>query len=353
MGKGIFRELQERLDSYSLGFPATKSGVELKILEKLFSEKDAKIFLKLSRALESVEDISMRLDLSPVETSAHLSDMAQRGLLFHLGTGNSIKYGSIPFVHGLFEFQVRRMDHELAELFERYKNEEYTTNTAVGIPAFIHTIPVNQSIDTSLNIAPYEDAIEILKTQKQIVVTDCICRTQQKLIDEGCEKPMEVCFMFGSMGQYYLDQNLGRQVELEEAIKLLVKAQEDGLVTQTATNQNPGGICNCCGDCCGVLISLKNHPKPAELVFSNYIAVVDPDSCSSCDTCIERCQMEAIQVNDVAEINLDRCIGCGLCITDCPTESMQLIIKSEDQRKIPPVNPIEQMKLMAQMRGLD
>lgn len=41
MAELIFRELQERLDKYSLGFPATDSGVELEILRELFSEEDA------------------------------------------------------------------------------------------------------------------------------------------------------------------------------------------------------------------------------------------------------------------------------------------------------------------------
>ncbi|MCP4752717.1 MAG: 4Fe-4S ferredoxin [Proteobacteria bacterium] len=354
MEMNIYRELQERLDSYSLGFPATESGVELKILEKLFSEKDAEMFLNLSQAIESVEDIAVRLDLSPADVSEHLSDMARRGLLFHLRKGSSIKYGAIPFVHGLLEFQVKRMDGEMAGLVEKFKNEAFTANMAAGLPAFIRAVPVHQSIDVSLNIAPYEDAVEILKKQKRIVVTDCICRRQQKLVEKGCEKPMEVCFMFGSMGRYYLDQDLGREVELDEAIKILVKAQEGGLVTQPATTRNPGGMCNCCGDCCGVFKSLKNHPRPADIVYSNYLAVVDRDSCSACEICLERCQMDAIQVDDsAAEIDSERCIGCGLCVADCSTESMRLTLKPEDQRKIPPADTLEQMKLMARLRDLD
>ena len=36
-------------------------------------------------------------------------------------------------------------------------------------------------------------------------VADCICQVQQDLIDQGCDKPREVCFSFGSGAQYYLD----------------------------------------------------------------------------------------------------------------------------------------------------
>ena len=55
--------------------------------------------------------------------------------------------------------------------------------------------PVNQSIDVTRQVATYDDAIEILKTKPCIVVTDCICRKRKVVINEGCGKTMEACFM--------------------------------------------------------------------------------------------------------------------------------------------------------------
>ena len=149
-----------------------------------------------------------------------------------------------------------------------------------------------------------------------------------------------------------IDKGMGREVGVDEAIALLVRAQEDGLVTQPATTQNPAGMCNCCGDCCGVLRSLRSYPRPAEMVYSNHFAMVDPDLCTGCETCLTRCQMDAISINEeeLAEINLDRCIGCGLCITTCPTEAMRL--QPKENAYTPPVSTTEQMVTMAQKRGL-
>ncbi len=104
------------------------------------------------------------------------------------------------------------------------------------------------------------------------------------------------------------------------------------MVTQPATSQNPAGMCNCCGDCCGVLWSLKKHPKPAEMVFSNHYAVVDADECTGCEVCVERCQVDAIQMeDDVAVANREACIGCGLCVSTCPTECISLTHKAADE----------------------
>jgi len=53
------------------------------------------------------------------------------------------------------------------------------------------------------------------------------------------------------------------------------------------------------------------------MVFSNYFARVVPDLCTGCETCLERCQMDAFLLDQkgLAVVNKDRCIGCGLCVT--------------------------------------
>jgi len=352
MTEDVYRQLQEQLDTYSVGFPATESGAEIKILKVLFSLEDAEMFLGLSQKLETAESIAQRME-SPLESVAvQLEAMTEKGLLFRLKRGARARYGAIPFVHGLFEFQVKDLGVELAELMDQYHKEGFKQTFKDIGGMFLRTVPVHASIEAGHNVAAYDDAVAMLKGKDPIVVTDCICRKQRQTLGQGCGKALEACFMFGSMGQYYIDKGMGRKVDVDEAIALLKKAQDDGLVTQPATTQNPHGMCNCCGDCCGVLRSLRLFPKPAELVHSNHFALVDADLCTGCEACIDRCQMDAIALNadDVAEINLDRCIGCGLCTTDCPTEAMQL--KPRDEHYTPPATTLDQMMTMAQNRGL-
>jgi len=350
-----YRNLQRQLDQYSMGFPATESGVEIEILKKLFSTGDADLFRHMTPQLETAGDIAARLNAPVTETTQKLEALAARGLLFRRVKDETAKYGAIPFVHGLLEFQVTRLDRELAEMVRQYFREGFGKAMNASASGFLRTIPVQKSIDITHNIAPYEDAARILEQNAaKIVVTDCICRKSAALVDQGCGKPLEVCFMFGSMAQYYLDHSMGRRIELEEALDLLTKAREAGLVTQPASSQNPTGMCNCCGDCCGPLSALNHHPKPSEIVFSNYFAQVDADACTGCGLCEERCQMGAIALtaDDVAGIDLDRCIGCGLCVTTCPEEALSLIQKPEEQLKTPPANGFEQMTQMAQKRGV-
>ena len=354
MSDTIFRDLQKRLDMYSLGFPATESGIEIKILKKLFNVKDAEMFLNMSPAVEEPASVAARLGKPVNEIAAQLEDMAKQGLLFRLKKGDSVKYGAIPFMHGLVEFHVKSLDRELGDMMEEYFEQGFHKTIADVKGMFLRTVPVHESISVEHHVASFDDARAILEKNETIVVTECFCRKEKIIAEKGCGKELEACFMFGSMAKYYIDNNLGRRVNLNEAIEILKKAQEAGLVTQPGTAQNPAGMCNCCGDCCAVLGAIKKFPKPAEIVFSNHLAVVDDISCSGCEICLDRCQMDAITMsgNNIAQINPDRCIGCGLCVTTCPAGAIRLKPKESAALRIPPATSGEQMMQIAKNRGI-
>jgi len=354
MAKKVYRKLQEQLDQYSVGFPATASGVEIKILEKLFTEEEAEIALHLSMALETAESVAERTKRDPKAVAALLDRMANKGLIFRWRRNEAVKYGAVPFIIGIYEHQLKSLDQELAHMVEDYQEEVIGKNMKRLKPSvLLRTIPINRSVAVTHPVATYEDSREIVKKQKMIAVANCICQVQQDLIGHRCDKPREVCFSFGSAARYYIELGMGRQVTVEEALAILDRCEEAGLVSQPYNVINPGGMCNCCGDCCGVLRVIKKYPRPIEMVVSNYYAVVDADECTGCETCLDRCQMEAISIgeDDVAKVNLDRCIGCGLCVTTCPAEALRLELKPEDQRYTPPANGQELIEEMAKKRG--
>ena len=68
--------------------------------------------------------------------------------------------------------------------------------------------------------------------------------------------------------------------------------------------------------------------------------IIKTDKCTGCETCLDRCQMEAITIeNDTTAINLERCIGCGLCVPTCPEDAIHLVKK--DQEIVPPLTEEE------------
>ncbi len=352
MSENIFRQLQEQLDQYSVGFPTTESGVEMEILKRLFTEEEAEMYLHMSMMLEAPDSVAGRLKQDPAQVALLLDEMAEKGLLFRTRKGDDAKYGAAPFVVGIYEYQLKTMDDELARLFDDFFEEAFMEQGSRQVVP-MRTIPVNKSIGVSWKVAPYEDAREIVKSKDRLAVADCICRVQKGLLDEACDKPVEVCFMAGSHADYYVERDMGRWVTQEEALEILDKCEEAGLVPQPFNAINPGGMCNCCGDCCGMLRTLKKHPRPVEMVVTNHYALVDEDLCVGCEVCLDRCQMDAITMGDedTAQVNLDRCIGCGLCVTTCDVEAMTLEPKSPEDRREPPAKAQLTLMELAQKRG--
>jgi NAD-dependent dihydropyrimidine dehydrogenase PreA subunit len=348
----IYEKLRQRLDDMATGFPATKSGIEIKILKKLFSSADAEMFLMMTPMLETPESVAKRLNLPVEETAAHLEDMAKRGLLFRQRKNDLVRYAAVPFVVGIFEFQLNRIDQELAEDLTKYYEAALEESFQSWGTPVMRTIPIHKTLVSEWPVAPYEDALKVIDDQKQIAVAQCICRTMTQKIGQGCGKPMEACLIFGSHASYYVDNGMGRYITKDEAKEIVRKNEEAGLVIQPFNSQFIGGMCSCCGCCCGMLRSLKKQANPAEAVKSNYFAEIDADACTGCETCMDRCQMDAIDmIDEKAVITLKRCIGCGLCVTTCPTEAIRLIKKSDDQLYVPPQTGMETYIRIAQERG--
>ncbi len=348
----IYEQLRQRLDDLGTGFPPTQNGIEISILKRLFSESDARMFLMMTPMLETPEAVAERLELPAEDTAAHLEDMALRGLLFRQRKGDVVRYAAVPFVVGIYEFQLNRVDRELAEEVETYYKEALGKTFQAWSTPVMRTIPINREIAAEWPIAAYEDALEIIDNQKTIAVAPCICRTMAGKMDRGCDKPLETCFLFGSHGAYYVDNGMGRYIDKAEAKEIIRKNDEAGLVMQPFNSQHVGGMCSCCGCCCGMLRSLKMQDSPAEAVKSNYYAWADEETCVGCETCLDRCQMEAIAiVDEKARVNDNRCIGCGLCVTTCPTGAMSLLKKSEDALYLPPESGMETYMNIARERG--
>jgi electron transport complex protein RnfB len=350
--ESIYEKLRARLDDLATGYPATESKIEIRLLERLFTEEEAELYLQLSPFLEKPQDVAKRLKRDVEELAPLLERMAQKGLLFRKRKGDRVRYSAVPYVVGIYEFQLGRIDEGFARDHEEYFETAFGKTIQSFKTPVLRTIPINQQLVADYPVAPFEDVLQIIEGQKKIAIAPCVCRTTKKLVGEECDKPVENCFSFGSHAEYYVENGMGRFITIDEAKEIVKQNEEAGLVMQPFNSQKIGGMCSCCGDCCGVLRSLKMHPRPAEMVQSNYFARVDEDECTGCETCLERCQMDAIDVVDgIAGINLERCIGCGLCVTTCPVDAIELAKKPEDQLYEPPKSGADTYIKIMQERG--
>jgi electron transport complex protein RnfB len=353
MSMDVYLRLSQFLDNLPGGFPATDSGVELKILQRLFSPVEAELFMHLSLLEEPPHVIAYRAQ-KPVEVVAQmLAAMERKGLVYaRHKTGQDPLYSAVQFVVGIYEFQLNKMDQELAELFEEYLPHIVELEIWKQAPQ-IRTIPIGASIETQAAVMDYERAEELIRRQDRISVANCICRQEKELLGDPCVKPLETCLSFGSGADFYVRNDMGRYITQEEAFEILRLAEETGLVLQPDSAQEASFICCCCGCCCGVLRTLKNHPAPAEVAATSFVAVHDEDLCDGCGLCQERCQMDALYLDDgIMHVARTHCIGCGLCITTCPNGALKLERKPEAELSSLPKTSTEKYIRLAKTRGV-
>ena len=350
----VYRKLARHLDSLPAGFPSTDSGVELRILRRLFSEDEAELATHLTVIPEEARVIAHRAGIGTEEASRRLDEMAGKGLVFSIEIPNRpTLYMASQYVIGIWEYHVNDLDPELIRDMREYIPTMFQAETWKKAPQ-LRTIPVGRSISAAPEVLSYENAEELVRHQKHILVAPCICRREHKMLGEGCDKPVETCLVFGAGAFYYERNGLGRRISVDECLEILKKADKAGLVLQPSNSQKIINICCCCGDCCQVLKTLSSYPKPAELVSTPFYAELDVESCSGCGVCVKRCQMDALSMDEEAEkavLNLDRCIGCGLCVTTCPTKSLTLARKPEDRQPKVPANVVQANLRMARARG--
>lgn len=346
-----YQKLAKHLDSLPGGFPETDTGVEFRILKRLFTPEEAEVASNLTLQSEPPEAVAQRLGMDAAVLAGTLEEMAKKGLIFRSTKGGEVSYMASQFVVGIWEYQLNRLTEGLIKDFNEYVPYLMKTQMAAKTKQ-LRVIPVSRSIVSETRIMPYEEAENIINAQSKIVAADCICRKEHNMVGDGCDKPVHVCLSFGA-GAYYYEQNqLGEEISKEEALKLLKQAAEAGLVLQPGNSQKPMNICMCCGCCCQILKNLKTLEKPAEFACTSFYAAVNEDECVACGVCEEKCPMDAIEVEETAVVKLDRCIGCGVCAASCDYEAISLQLKDEEQRWTPPQNIVETYINIASERGL-
>jgi len=289
----------------------------------------------------------------PVEEAARLLEqMAGKGLIYRAQPeGKPPRYMASQFVIGIWEFHVNSLDPGLVHDFNEYLPTLAAFDVWQKAPQ-LRTIPVGESIDAQAVALPYERAEELVRGHSRIAVAPCICRREQRMAGHGCDKPLETCLVFGGAADYYLRNGLARVISQQEALAILNLADESGLVLQPGNSKRAGNICTCCGCCCGVLRSMKRHPAPASLFASPFVAAADPATCQGCGTCLDRCQMEALRLEeDKVILDADRCIGCGLCVSTCPSGTLRLTRKPETAQPYVPKGGVESAIRLGRSRG--
>lgn len=349
----IYRLLQQNLDRQAVGFPATGSGADIRLLKRIFSPDEARLASHMSYKPASLNKIAgqMAPEFSTEQTGHLLNGMFMKGAIGSKKKDGVDCWHLMPLVVGMYEAQGGRPSSEFLADADAYMKTLAFGKSFLGVkPSQMRTIPINKSIPVERHVATYDNIRAIVQESPgPFVILKCICRETSAMREKPCTKTsrLETCLGFGSVGSAVLRRKQGREVTMEEALAILQQNEDDGLVLQPANARKPEFVCSCCGCCCGMLTFQKFLPHPVDFWTTDYFAEVAVETCIRCKKCVTRCQVGAVTmtgVDGMAEINLSRCIGCGLCVPTCPSKSMRL-----KKKETPAVLPEDEEALYDQI----
>jgi electron transport complex protein RnfB len=347
--RDIYSRLRQYLDELPAGYPETPTGVEIRLLERIFTPEEAELFLHCKLVAEPPAVIAKRAGMPETEAAEMLARMASKGHLFPVDSGDRTLYMALPWMPGIIETQIKIMDEEFARMFTEHSKYYFPSWTALDNQMF-RVVPVESAIEAAPAVETYDRIRDLVKQQKQISVMSCLCRATQATLGESCGAPRDSCFVFGPYSKHFVENGDGRYITVEEALEMLDECEKAALVIQPVNARELNGMCTCCSCCCLMLRNLRSLPNPAEVVQSSFQAEIDGGLCNDCRSCLERCQMDAlIEGGEVMEVDLKRCIGCGLCVSSCPESAVSLIPKGQPPEI--PTNVFDTLTRIAKERG--
>jgi NAD-dependent dihydropyrimidine dehydrogenase PreA subunit len=339
MSRETYKKLAEKLDALPNRFPPTESGVEITLLERIFTPEEAILAAEMELKKLPASVIAERANVPEKEARKILKDMVRNRIILFSKGEKGLVYGLMPFVVGVYEELLPRLDEEMATLFEEYFQETKGGITGKGLSVH-RVVPVQESIDFELEVFPYEKASDLIEKAKAWAVRDCICRVQKDLIGDPCDHPVENCLVFAPIEGAFDKSEVDRVISKQEALEILHQAEDAGLVHTTGNYRDHNSyICNCCTCSCGILRSVAEFNNSYAVASADFLAVVDEDLCIACGDCLDRCQFDALDVDGVVcVVDPANCVGCGLCVPVCPEDALVLIRRPEGEVPPPPDN---------------
>ena len=81
-------------------------------------------------------------------------------------------------------------------------------------------------------------------------------------------------------------------------------------------------ICDLDVDAPDLHLILQPDTHTVEAFESGHEAIIRPEDCERCGTCVDACRYDAIQGDDPPVVNPLKCEGCKLCVALCPANAI-------------------------------
>jgi Pyruvate/2-oxoacid:ferredoxin oxidoreductase delta subunit len=339
MSKKVYRDLLEIMKKREGEYSGADIPEFFGMVEEMITPWEAEINNAMPKGPFTANDIAQQLGRDEAEIEKILEGMANRGLTMAVNLNGTQFYRAARLMPGIFEYQfmpgrTTERDKKIARLIHTYKKayDEKNDPSIITFPA-TRVITVDKTIEAGSQVHTYDQVQTFIDNNDSIAVTTCYCRHAAILRNEDTHgMPNDVCLQFGMGAQFAVERLGGRKITKEEAMEVLDRSEEAGLIHMSQNmKEDIAFLCNCDRWHCVVVANALAKPKPGLFFNSGFEPRFDRDLCVACETCIDRCPPEALTIgeDDVPEVDLDRCFGCAVCATGCPQEAIRMVNKSD------------------------
>ena len=293
---GVVNKIDENApEYYSLAGILTDDEADVAIAAGLRKERTAEwLAKKVGKPVDEVEKIAK-----------HLAWIGVFRCTKNPETGVDEYFMQI-FAPGIMEMLVNNQElldthPEVGRAFEEYTRIRMQTMSPL-IPSgygLMRVIPVESAIRDIPNVHDYEKLSYYLNKYDTFCVSPCSCRASRTSINDGCgHLAEEQCLQMGKGAEHYIRTGRARQITREEALEIIQRAEENGLMHDIPNIEEAGesaAICNCCACACfGLRVGLMFGARDA--IRSNFVAEVDEAKCVACAQCVEVCPANALRL---------------------------------------------------------
>ncbi len=337
-------EKENKMDAYKvlaerLGWVGSKRFHQ--ILQFLMTPKQAQIVALLPA---SFEEMGSKLELDIKETRKEIDILFRKGVVipknFHTLEGARFARTTMQLHDATQADQNTEKIYgeraaKLWDLWEDFCQNEYYPKMAHYyeermVPSE-RVIPAYKAIQDISDVSPYDDVREIIKAAPLMAIVPCACRRQAKATNVA----VDICLQFGRSAEYAITRRSGQEADYSKALEAIDRAEDDGGVHMWANwrTLNYGVMCHCLKDHCLAWTPLVQHgiSVAKRATKSRFEAVVDTELCKGCQTCVGRCQFDAIEMvkpagskKSKAMVNPEKCWGCGVCVLKCKSGALSL-----------------------------
>jgi Pyruvate/2-oxoacid:ferredoxin oxidoreductase delta subunit len=313
------------------------SKIAPRLFEMLSDETDAQLLLAMPG---TVPGLSEKLGMPEDDVVRRIQNLFLKGLAFPSRRTDPPTYRMCRDLVQFHDATIlwKEAPREFLDLWQTFMETEwpdYAMKISQMMPKpFTRVIPVEVTVPAKTNVLDFESVRKIVREAEELAVTHCTCR----LTARKCDRSLEACIQVNNAAAYSIARGTGRKIDTKEALEILRRSEEEGLIHVTMNKHRVDHfICNCCPCCCQtmpVLIKGGIHV----LDPSRFTALINAEACSGCGTCHERCYFGAISWKDgegsESVVDSDRCMGCGLCQVTCPEDAIALV-EARDETFVP------------------